>query len=116
MVYIGLGKGNIIEKNKARMAYVKQLSSDKKQVKVLVDQLINNMQSTDTNNVRISLEKLFYEEIPNSYIKETTTLFGKLDDISVFKTNMIEKCIKNPFGGFIWNCYDILVNDCYKAY
>lgn len=111
MIYQGLGKGSIIERNKNRIAYVKALSNDMKQLENLVDKLINNLTINDVDLINSSISTLFYEVESDTLILDAIEKFNILDNVSKFRNDIIKRYTTRPEKGFIWNCYNLLVSN-----
>lgn len=111
MVYNGLGNGNMIERNKARMSYVKNLSKDIVKLDKQFDDLIHSLCCNDIQMINVSIAYLFYENVDEVWIHDVIEMFNKIDwnDVEKFKYKMMKRYIDRPEKGFIWNCHNILM-------
>lgn len=107
MIYVGLGTGSLIERNKARMSYVNRLAQDTNKLETLVDELFIALDSNNFDNVDIAIKQLFYEKINFEYITKLIELHSKLDCNSreILKCNVLSNYRKRPVKGFKWNLF-----------
>nr|WP_302966979.1 hypothetical protein [uncultured Romboutsia sp.] len=109
MIYEGLGNDSIIERNKARISYVKDLSKDILKLDIQVDELIHSLCCNDIKMINDAIAELFYEKVDNNLLLETIELFNKINDVDKFKYMIMNRYVRRPEKGFVWNCHNLLI-------
>lgn len=111
MIYNGLGNGNVIERNKQRIAYVTKLSKNISKVEKLIDDIFINIKINDIYGIQENLGLLFYEKIPNDIILQMCNIHNLLEYefTQNVKCEITKRYCSQAKRGFIWNMFDIYI-------
>lgn len=107
MIYYGLGKGSLIERNKNRITYVNDLSNNEIELEKYINSTFESIENQNVTNIIKQLKTLFYEEIGIQCVYNMIEIYTKLNSnqIEKLKLSIINNYKCRPERGFIWNMY-----------
>ena len=108
MVYNGLGEGTVVQRNKNRINYVKELSKDTSKLQSIINELFNSLDEFDKSRLNKMANFLFFERIDEDYINDLMELHRTFDTntINDIKESVLHNCINRSTKGFIWNLFN----------
>ena len=56
-----------------------------------------------------AIAELFYEKVDNNLLLETIELFNKINDVDKCKYMIMNRYVRRPEKGFVWNCHNLLI-------
>lgn len=105
--YNGLGKGNLLQKNKNRIKYVKKLSKNEVILEMYITEVLGLIENENTNDIIKHIGLLFYEKVPVRRVNKIIKIYTELNSkqINELKISIINNYKSKPENGFVWNMY-----------
>lgn len=107
MIYYGVGKGNLIERNKSRIKYVNDLISNEIILEKYINEIFKLLENQNKKFLIKQLQLLFHEEICIQHVYDMIEIYTKLsfNQIENLKVSVINNYKLKPNRGFILNMY-----------
>lgn len=105
--YNGLGKGNLLQRNKNRIKYVKKLSKNEVILEMYITEVLGLIENENTNDIIKHIGLLFYEKVPVRRVNKIIKIYTELNSkqINELKISIINNYKSKPEDGFVWNMY-----------